>query len=113
MNGEGPRILGIHLEGPSSRPDVSASSPGAPGSDPVLGGCSIGPDPTLTAPELEGADELIDLLLRRGVTVSCTGRATADEANAAFDRGVRTVTHLFNAMRPLRHRDPGSRAQLW
>ena len=24
MNGEGPRILGIHLEGPSSRPDVSA-----------------------------------------------------------------------------------------
>jgi N-acetylglucosamine-6-phosphate deacetylase len=60
------------------------------------------------APELEGADELIDLLLRRGVTVSCGHTdATADEANAAFDRGVRTVTHLFNAMRPLRHRDPG------
>jgi N-acetylglucosamine-6-phosphate deacetylase len=51
---------------------------------------------------------LIDLLLRRGVTVSCGHTdATAVEANAAFDQGVRTVTHLFNAMRPLRHRDPG------
>jgi N-acetylglucosamine-6-phosphate deacetylase len=60
------------------------------------------------APELEGADEIIDLLLRRGVTVSCGHTdATADEANAVFGRGVRTVTHLFNAMRPLRHRDPG------
>jgi N-acetylglucosamine-6-phosphate deacetylase len=60
------------------------------------------------APELEGADQLIDLLLRRGVTVSCGHTdATAEEANIAFDRGVRTVTHLFNAMRPLHHRDPG------
>ena len=60
------------------------------------------------APELEGADALIDLLLRRGVIVSRGhSDATAEEANAAFDKGVRTVTHLFNAMRPLRHRDPG------
>src|SRR5204863_636746 len=51
---------------------------------------------------------LIDLLLARGVTVSLGHTdATAEEANAAFDRGVRTVTHLFNAMRPFRHRDPG------
>ena len=53
------------------------------------------------APELPGALELIDLLHARGVTVSLGhSDATAAEAHAAFDRGVRTVTHLFNAMRP-------------
>jgi N-acetylglucosamine-6-phosphate deacetylase len=60
------------------------------------------------APELPGALELIDLLHARGITVSLGhSDATALEANAAFDRGVRTVTHVFNAMRPLAHRDPG------
>jgi N-acetylglucosamine-6-phosphate deacetylase len=60
------------------------------------------------APELPGAGRLIDLLRRHGVIVSFGHtNATADEANGAFDRGVRTVTHLFNAMRPFRHRDPG------
>jgi N-acetylglucosamine-6-phosphate deacetylase len=108
-----PRILGIHLEGPFL-------APGRLGTHPPL--ARRDPDPSLLerllvsgrirlmtlAPELEGADDLIDLLLRRGVTVSCGHTdATADEANAAFDRGVCTVTHLFNAMRPLRHRDPG------
>jgi N-acetylglucosamine-6-phosphate deacetylase len=113
LDGVAPRILGIHLEGPFL-------APGRLGTHPPL--ARRDPDPILLerllasdrirlmtlAPELEGADELIDLLLRRGVTVSCGHTdATADEANAAFDRGVRTVTHLFNAMRPLRHRDPG------
>ena len=60
------------------------------------------------APELPGALELIDLLLARDVAVSLGhSDATAAEAHAAFDRGARTVTHIFNAMRPLSHRDPG------
>ena len=33
--------------------------------------------------------------------------ASAAEAHLAFDRGIRTVTHLFNAMRPMVPRDPG------
>jgi N-acetylglucosamine-6-phosphate deacetylase len=113
LNGAAPRILGIHLEGPFLAPGrLGTHSPLA----------RRDPDPSLLerllasgrirlvtlAPELEGADGLIDLLLRRGVTVSCGHTdATAAEANEAFDQGVRTVTHLFNAMRPLRHRDPG------
>ena len=60
------------------------------------------------APELPGALELIDVLQARGIVVSLGhSNATAAEAHAAFDRGVRTVTHVFNAMRPLTHRDPG------
>jgi N-acetylglucosamine-6-phosphate deacetylase len=60
------------------------------------------------APELPGALDLVDLLHERGVTVSLGhSDATAEEANVAFDRGVRTVTHLFNAMRPIHARDGG------
>ena len=45
---------------------------------------------------------------QRGVTVSCGHTdATPDEANAAFDLRSAHRTHLFNAMRPFTHRDPG------
>jgi N-acetylglucosamine-6-phosphate deacetylase len=60
------------------------------------------------APELPGAPELIDRLRSRGITVSCGhSNATAEEAHAAFSRGAKTVTHLFNAMRPFSAREPG------
>ena len=109
----GPRILGVHLEGPFISPARLGTHPPEHRRDPdpallerLLG---AGPVRLVTlAPELPGADELIDLLHLRGVTVSAGhSDSTAVEAEAAFGRGVRTVTHLFNAMRPLRHRDPG------
>lgn len=60
------------------------------------------------APELPGALDMIETLVLRGVVVSCGHTdATAAQASAAFNAGARTVTHLFNAMRPLHHRDPG------
>jgi N-acetylglucosamine-6-phosphate deacetylase len=48
------------------------------------------------------------MLQLEGVVVSLGhSNATAGEAERAFDRGARTVTHLFNAMRNFTPRDPG------
>jgi N-acetylglucosamine-6-phosphate deacetylase len=60
------------------------------------------------APELPGGLELVSSLIDWGVIVSCGHSDTdAETANHAYDLGARTVTHLFNAHRPLRARDPG------
>jgi N-acetylglucosamine-6-phosphate deacetylase len=109
----GARILGVHLEGPFlSKKRLGIHPPSARRDpDPALLDRLLGAGPVrlmTLAPELPGADELIDRLLFAGVAVSCGHTdATAEEAARAFDRGVRAVTHLFNAMRPFRHRDPG------
>ena len=42
-----------------------------------------------------------------GVTVSCGHTDARPRSERGVDRGARTVTHLFNAMRPFSHRDPG------
>ena len=113
INGNVPRILGVHLEGPFLAPSRLGTHPAASRRDPdralLERLLAAGPVRLVTlAPELPGADVLIDLLQAHGVTVSCGHTdANAREANAAFDLGVHTVTHLFNAMRPFNHRDPG------
>ena len=60
------------------------------------------------APELEGAGELMALALGRGVVV-CAGHsdATFEVAYEALDASVAGVTHLFNAMKAMHHREPG------
>jgi N-acetylglucosamine-6-phosphate deacetylase len=109
----GARILGIHLEGPFLSPNRPGTHPPEAIRDPdralLVRLLDAGPVTYMTlAPERPGALELVDVLHARGVTVSFGHTdATAAEAHAGFDRGVRTVTHLFNAMRPLAHRDPG------
>ena len=109
----GPRVLGAHLEGPFVSGEALGVHPASARLDPdpaVLGRLlAAGPVAQVTlAPELPGGLELIDLLRERGVVVSLGhSNATAAEAHEAFDRGARTVTHLFNAMRPFGHRDPG------
>jgi N-acetylglucosamine-6-phosphate deacetylase len=109
----GPRILGAHLEGPFLSPRRlgahDAEGCRAPDIALLRRVLDAGPVSQMTlAPELHGAFELIDELVGRGVTVSCGhSDATAAEAHLAFDRGARTVTHLFNAMRPSVPRDPG------
>ncbi len=107
------RMLGVHLEGPF----LSEKWPGAHDPahllepDPALADrlCDAGPVTMITlAPELEGGLELVERLTRRGVRVS-VGHSDADAAaaHAAFDRGARAITHVHNAHRRWRARDPG------
>jgi N-acetylglucosamine-6-phosphate deacetylase len=111
--GRGPRILGAHLEGPFLAPGRLGVHPPETRRDPdpalLERLLAAGPVRLVTlAPELPGALELIDVLASRGIAVSCGHTdATAAAAHEAFDRGACTVTHLFNAMRPFGHRDPG------
>jgi N-acetylglucosamine-6-phosphate deacetylase len=112
-NGGAPRILGAHLEGPFIAPERLGTHPAAARRDPdraLLGRLlEAGPVSHVTlAPELPGAFELVELLRARGVTVSCGhSNATAAQAREAFARGAKTVTHIFNAMRPFAAREPG------
>ena len=110
---DGARIVGAHLEGPFLSQHRMGVHPPASRRDPdralllrLLDATRV--SQMTLAPELPGALDLVDLLTERGVAVSAGhSDATSDEANRAFDRGVRTVTHLFNAMRPPTPRDPG------
>jgi N-acetylglucosamine-6-phosphate deacetylase len=112
-DGIGPRVLGAHLEGPFISANALGAHPASARRDPdrelLERLLAAGPVAHVTlAPERPGALELIDLLCDRGIVVSLGhSNATAAEAHAGFDRGARTVTHLFNAMRSFGHRDPG------
>lgn len=128
-------ISGIHLEGPFlSRARCGAQNPDFL-LDPELGlaqeliEAAEGKVVTMTyAPELPGADALVDLLIEHGVTPSL-GHTDCDDATAerslalvceeldelaaaGFDdqETVPTVTHLFNGMAPFHHRAPGPAA---
>jgi N-acetylglucosamine-6-phosphate deacetylase len=113
LNGAAPRIVGAHLEGPFIAPERLGTHPAESRRDPDLALLErlldAGPVSHVTlAPELPGALELVDRLRERGVTVSCGhSNATAAQAREAFARGAKTVTHIFNAMRPFAAREPG------
>jgi N-acetylglucosamine-6-phosphate deacetylase len=109
----GPRVLGAHVEGPFLAPTRAGTHPPerllAPDADLARRFLAAGPVRIVTlAPELSGALDLVRDLTAAGVVVAC-GHTDADATagHAAFDAGARAVTHLFNAMRPFRHRDPG------
>lgn len=60
------------------------------------------------APELPGASAMICRLVEAGVTVSVGHTdATYEQTQQAIQLGATHATHCFNAMRPLRHREPG------
>jgi len=113
VNGVAPRVLGAHLEGPFISAERLGTHPAGARRDPDAALLerllAAGPVSHVTlAPELPGALELVQLLRERGVTVSGGhSDATAAEARAAFAHGIKTVTHIFNAMRPFAAREPG------
>ncbi|MQA95977.1 MAG: N-acetylglucosamine-6-phosphate deacetylase [Streptosporangiales bacterium] len=112
---DGARVLGLHVEGPF----LSSRRPGAHNtawmSDPTpadvdrLLAAGSGHIAMLTlAPERDGALAAIKRLDAAGVLVSVGhSDALATQVAAAADAGARKVTHLFNAQRPMTHREPG------
>jgi N-acetylglucosamine-6-phosphate deacetylase len=109
----GAQPLGVHLEGPFLSPERLGTHPARHRRDPdaaeIGAWRALAPVVAVTlAPELPGALDLVAELSADGVLVSLGhSDATAAQAHAGFDAGARTATHLFNAMSPLRHRDPG------
>ena len=107
------RILGVHLEGPfinsgklGAQPDFARSL----GIDEVRSLHAIAPIRLITlAPEMPGHLEAIAELRAAGIVVQIGhSLASYEEARAALDRGASGFTHLFNAMSPFHHRDPGA-----
>jgi N-acetylglucosamine-6-phosphate deacetylase len=114
----GARVLGTHVEGPFLSPARRGTHDPAvirrPDRSELRSWLEIGGVAILTlAPELRGATELIAETSGHGVIVAIGhSDATWAEADAAVAAGARLGTHLFNAMRPLHHRDPGIAGRL-
>jgi N-acetylglucosamine-6-phosphate deacetylase len=108
-------VAGVHLEGPFLAPARrGAHDPAllrAPDAASVAALLDAGPGTVrmvTIAPELPGALAAIAQVVDSGA-VAAIGHtdATYDEARAGLAAGATVGTHLFNAMRPLHHREPG------
>jgi N-acetylglucosamine-6-phosphate deacetylase len=112
LSADSAAILGMHLEGPFISPIRLGAHPTLnlePRGDAFERVLALRALRLITlAPELPGAIEAIRRLAAREMVVSIGhSNATLEEANAGIAAGARMFTHLFNAMRPLNHRDPG------
>jgi len=110
----GARCLGIHFEGPFLNPKfrrihrnewlLPANAARAQEMvDACKGACLL----ITMAPEVEGAADALRVFLENGV-VSSAGHTSARyrEGMLAIGLGFRSLTHAFNGMPPLDHRDP-------
>jgi N-acetylglucosamine-6-phosphate deacetylase len=112
---QGAEVVGIHLEGPF----LNAKRCGAQNPKHIRSGTteelerflalSKGNVRLMTlAPEEQGGLELIRYSVENGVTISIGhSDATYDVVKVAVENGASHITHLFNGMSPLHHREPG------
>ena len=111
----GPRptgaIAGVHVEGPfiskakcGAQREEFIQDPSPAGVQQLLAHADVIKRVTI-APELPGALEAIENFHAHGISVS-GGHSNAfdEDARAAFERGMRSVTHTFNCMSSARHR---------
>jgi N-acetylglucosamine-6-phosphate deacetylase len=109
------QILGVHLEGPFLNIQKRGAHPSEyllpltiENVKKVLGDYSSLVKIITLAPELDPTEQVITYLKSLGIVISLGhSLATAKEAKKAFDFGASMVTHAFNAMPPLHHREPG------
>jgi N-acetylglucosamine-6-phosphate deacetylase len=109
-------ILGIHLEGPFVNPKKAGAQPIQYIIEPNLElfkkweQLSSQTIKLVTlAPEQSGGLEMIRYLKAKGIIASIGHTdATYDEVTEAIDAGANHVTHLYNQMKGLHHREPGT-----
>ncbi|CAN5705434.1 N-acetylglucosamine-6-phosphate deacetylase [soil metagenome] len=109
------KILGVHLEGPFLNPAKRGAHPAEylqplslEAVEALIGEFAETVKIITLAPELAADEGVIEWLNDRQITVSLGhSLATAEQANRAFAQGATMVTHAFNAMPGLHHREPG------
>ena len=113
-------LAGLHLEGPwLSSAHAGAHDPSllrAPEADELQAVLAAGGGAVrivTLAPELPGAVHAVRAAVAAGAVVAVGHTdASYEVTRNAIAEGARLGTHLFNAMRPLRHREPGPVAAL-
>mgnify|MGYP001030967470 FL=1 len=106
------RVLGVHLEGPYINPGKLGAQPNFAHTAllaEVESYLALAPIRVITiAPEIAGHDALIRALSTRGVRMQIGHTlGSYEEGVAALAAGASSFTHLYNAMSPLHHREPG------
>ena len=108
-------IAGMHLEGPwlsaahcGAHDQAQLRDPTSAEIDALLAAGDGAIRMVTLAPERPGSDDAITQLIDAGVVVALGHTdATYQQTRHAIDLGATVGTHLFNAMRPLHHREPG------
>lgn len=108
----GAQVLGCHAEGPFINPKRKGAQDEAyilpPDIEKLRPWVDVVRLMTI-APEVQGALSFIRQAKALGVTLSMGHTdATYAQARAGIDAGISHATHLFNAMPPLNHREPGA-----